>query len=168
MKAQVTVYIGILVVMLAAASTLALATYAHTQNNNNSCTSEGCRGDFTLLPNQTAYQAGYQAGLDDYNQHVNDTSHSFECPIAKIAPHGDFCKGYDRALSYMFSDQAYTAGKTDALNSGIYDVGSSCGGHTGNDCTLFIKGYTQGYKDSCSKSKFIDACSGDAPGVIKH
>jgi hypothetical protein len=51
------------------------------------------------------YNAGYQAGLNDYNQHVNDTNHLFECPLAKIAPHSQYCFGYDRALSYMMSDQ---------------------------------------------------------------
>jgi hypothetical protein len=90
-------------------------TQSTTTNNNGHktsiktdthCTSEGCNGDFTLAnPDQTRYAAGYAAGIDDYNQHVNDTNHHFECPIAKIAPHGDFCNGYDGALSYMMSDQ---------------------------------------------------------------
>lgn len=62
--------------------------------------------------------------------------------------------------------EGYTAGKTDALNSGIYDVGSSCGGFTAHDCTLYIQAYTKGYESSCNQSKFVDACSGDAPGTI--
>lgn len=97
-------YVGILIGILAAASMFTTFTYAHNGTSDN-CTSEGCRGDFTLLPNQTRYQAGVQSGLDDYNLHVNDTSHHFECPLAKIAPHSSFCRGYDHSLRLMMSDQ---------------------------------------------------------------
>jgi hypothetical protein len=124
-----------------------------------------CLGMFKNC-NEASFFLGYQTGLNDYNTHVNDTSHHFECPLAKIAPRSQFCKGYDASMKYMFSDQGYIAGKTDTLNSGIYDVGSNCGRNTWEACTLFIQGYTHGYMSSCNESKFVDAYSGDAPGTV--
>jgi hypothetical protein len=64
--------------------------------------------------------------------------------------------------------QGLSAGKTDALNSGIYDVGSSCGGYTSKECSHYIQGYHDGYDAACASSKFVDACSGDAPGTLKQ
>jgi hypothetical protein len=64
--------------------------------------------------------------------------------------------------------QGFRDGKTDALNSGIYDVGSSCGGYTSKECSHYIQGYHDGYEAACASSKFIDACSGDAPGTLKQ
>jgi hypothetical protein len=63
---------------------------------------QGYTDEWSHLQNETA---GYQTGLQDYNQHVNDTSHHFECAMAKLAPHSQYCLGYDKALQYMMSDQ---------------------------------------------------------------
>jgi hypothetical protein len=63
-----------------------------------------CLGIFKNC-NEASFFLGYQTGLNDYNAHVNDTSHHFECPLAKIAPHSQYCLGYDKALQYMMSDQ---------------------------------------------------------------
>jgi len=64
--------------------------------------------------------------------------------------------------------QGFSNGKTDALNSGIYDVGSSCGGYTSKECSHYIQGYHDGYEAACASSKFVDACSGDASGTLKQ
>jgi hypothetical protein len=84
---------------------LGLAKMCDLLYASNNCTSTECTGDFTLdNPNETWYQAGYAAGISDYNQNVNDPNHHFECPIAHLTPHGEYCLGYDAALKYMFSD----------------------------------------------------------------
>jgi len=50
------------------------------------------------------FNKGYNAGVNEWNQY-NSVGHSFECPLAKTAPHSDFCIGYDAALMFENSDQ---------------------------------------------------------------
>jgi hypothetical protein len=50
------------------------------------------------------FKEGYKTGVNEWNQ-FNSEGHSFECPLAKTAPHSDFCKGYDAALMFETSDQ---------------------------------------------------------------
>jgi hypothetical protein len=49
------------------------------------------------------YNRGYSTGVNEWN-HFNSVGHNFECPLAKTAPHSDFCKGYDAALMFENSD----------------------------------------------------------------
>jgi len=51
------------------------------------------------------YDLGYSQGISDWNQYSSDLSHSFECPLVHVAPHSDYCKGYDAALMFENSDQ---------------------------------------------------------------
>jgi hypothetical protein len=57
----------------------------------------------SLDPNN--YQAGYQYGMNDWNQHTTNKVGGYECPLSNTAPHSNFCKGYDAALMYENSDQ---------------------------------------------------------------
>jgi len=50
------------------------------------------------------FNQGYKTGVNEWNQ-FNSVGHNFECPLAKTAPHSDFCIGYDAALMFENSDQ---------------------------------------------------------------
>jgi hypothetical protein len=50
----------------------------------------------------SAFQQGYDQGVIDYNNNVNDTSHHFICPLNN---HSEYCRGYDAAIHFEFSDQ---------------------------------------------------------------
>lgn len=51
-----------------------------------------------------SYQAAYQYGINDWNQHTNNKL-NYECPLSHMKPYPSFCKGYDTALLYENSDQ---------------------------------------------------------------
>jgi len=58
----------------------------------------------TSNANSPEFNQGYRTGVNEWNQ-FNSVSHNFECPLAKTAPHSDFCKDYDAALMFENSDQ---------------------------------------------------------------
>lgn len=60
---------------------------------------------FFIIFVSSAYNQGYNQGITDYNNNVNDTSHNFICPLAPTHPHSEYCSGYDSALRFEFSDQ---------------------------------------------------------------
>jgi len=59
--------------------------------------------DKNSTPDPNSFNAGLRYGFNDWNQHTTKPR-GYECPLARTAPHSNFCNGYDAALAYENSD----------------------------------------------------------------
>ncbi|MGC2575577.1 MAG: hypothetical protein WA364_29070 [Candidatus Nitrosopolaris sp.] len=80
----------------------------HTQNFTwgyiaGYCSLQSC-ADKNSIPNPDSFNAGLRYGFNDWNQHGDSKPGGYECPLARTAPHSNFCNGYDAALVYENSD----------------------------------------------------------------
>jgi len=141
----------------------------------------------------SCYGVGHNVGNADGKQAVaQDLPFDDSCPSGHSA---NFCSGYTNGYDAAYNvngksqtiqggpcsacsgssgsshhtadyNYGYSLGMKDANDAGIYDIGDSCNAaKVWQHCAA---GYHDGYNAACGSSKFVDACSGDAPGTLKQ